>query len=37
MDAAWINPERAALPHGVAPPRHEIRDLAELEAIVARG
>jgi HAD superfamily hydrolase (TIGR01509 family) len=36
MDAAWINPDREALPAGVAPPRHEIRDLAELEAIVAQ-
>src|SRR5438093_529896 len=37
MDAAWINPEREALPAGVAPPIYEIRDLAELEAIVARA
>jgi FMN phosphatase YigB (HAD superfamily) len=36
MDAAWINPGREALPSGVAPPSYEIRDLAELEAIVAR-
>lgn len=36
MDAAWINPGREALPAGVAPPSYEIRDLAELEAIVAR-
>lgn len=36
MDAAWINPDREALPAGLAPPRHEIRDLAELEGIVAR-
>jgi HAD superfamily hydrolase (TIGR01509 family) len=35
MDAAWINPEREPLPPGVAPPRYEIVDLAELEAIVA--
>jgi HAD superfamily hydrolase (TIGR01509 family) len=35
MDAAWINPEREPLPPGMAAPRHEIRDLAELEAIVA--
>ncbi len=34
MDAAWINPEREALPAGIAPPSYEIRDLAELEAIV---
>ena len=37
MDAAWINPEREALPAGLAPPSYEIRDLAELEAIVARA
>jgi len=36
MDAAWINPGHEALPAGVAPPIYEIRDLAELEAIVAR-
>jgi FMN phosphatase YigB (HAD superfamily) len=35
MDAAWINPEREALPVGVRPPEYEIRDLAELEPIVA--
>jgi putative hydrolase of the HAD superfamily len=35
MDAAWINPDRDPLPPGVAPPLYEIRDLAELEAIVA--
>jgi putative hydrolase of the HAD superfamily len=34
MDAAWINPERAPLPDGVAPPEYEIRDLGELEAIL---
>jgi putative hydrolase of the HAD superfamily len=37
MDAAWINPEREPLPAGMAPPHYEIRDLAELEAIVARS
>ena len=37
MDAAWINPGREALPAGVAPPIYEIRDLAELDAIVARA
>ena len=37
MDAAWINPDREALPAGLAPPRHEIRDLGELEAIVGRA
>ena len=35
MDAAWINPDREPLPAGVAPPSYEIRDLGELEAIVA--
>ena len=37
MDAAWINPGHEALPEGVAAPSYEIRDLAELEAIVARA
>ncbi|HTO10766.1 MAG TPA: HAD family hydrolase [Candidatus Binatia bacterium] len=37
MDAAWINPGREALPAGAAPPSYEIRDLAELEVIVARA
>jgi FMN phosphatase YigB (HAD superfamily) len=36
MDAAWINPERAPLPEGVAPPEYEIRDLAELEPLLDR-
>jgi len=36
MDAAWINPGRDALPEGMVAPKHEIRDLAELEAIVAQ-
>jgi putative hydrolase of the HAD superfamily len=36
MDSAWINPDREPLPAGVPPPRYEIRDLAELEPIVAR-
>jgi 2-haloacid dehalogenase len=34
MDAAWINPEREPLPAGLDPPEYEIRDLAEIEAIV---
>ncbi len=34
MPAVWINPRRDPLPAGVAPPAFEIRDLAELEAIV---
>lgn len=36
MDAAWINPGREPLPPGIPPPLYEIRDLAELEAIVDR-
>jgi len=36
MDSAWINPGREPLPPGIAPPLYEIRDLAELEAIVDR-
>lgn len=35
MHAAWINPDREPLPAGLKPPEYEIRDLAELEAIVA--
>jgi putative hydrolase of the HAD superfamily len=35
MDAAWMNPEREPLPAGARPPEYEIRDLAELEGIVA--
>lgn len=34
MEAAWINPERTALPEGIAPPEYEIRDLADLEPIL---
>jgi HAD superfamily hydrolase (TIGR01549 family) len=34
MDSAWINPGRDPLPTGIAPPQYEIRDLAELEAIL---
>jgi putative hydrolase of the HAD superfamily len=34
MDSAWINPEREPLPPGLPAPLYEIRDLAELEAIV---
>jgi HAD superfamily hydrolase (TIGR01549 family) len=37
MDAAWINPDRAPLPPGVAPPIYEIRDLADLEAILDKA
>jgi HAD superfamily hydrolase (TIGR01549 family) len=36
MDAAWINPDREPLPAGIAAPRFEIRDLAELEELVQR-
>jgi len=35
MDAAWINPEHEPLPPEVRPPEYEIRDLSELEPIVA--
>ena len=35
MHAAWINPDREPLPPGVKPPEYEIRDLAELEPILA--
>jgi len=35
MDAAWINPDHEPLPAGIRPPEYEIRDLAELEPIVA--
>jgi FMN phosphatase YigB (HAD superfamily) len=34
IDAVWINRPGAPLPTGVGPPRFEIRDLAELPAIV---
>ncbi|MBI1848651.1 MAG: HAD family hydrolase [Candidatus Rokubacteria bacterium] len=34
MDAAWINPDREALPAGLAPPEFEIRDLGELGPIL---
>jgi len=34
MDAAWINPEGAPLPPGITPPRYELRDLADLGAIL---
>ena len=34
MHAAWINPEAAALPPGIAPPTYEIRDLGELAGIL---
>ena len=35
MDVAWVNPGREPLPPGVPAPVYEIRDLAELEGIVA--
>jgi putative hydrolase of the HAD superfamily len=35
IDAVWINPGGAALPPGIAPPAFEIRDLGELDAILA--
>jgi putative hydrolase of the HAD superfamily len=36
MDVAWINRAGDPLPPGLPAPSYEIRDLAELEAIVAR-
>jgi FMN phosphatase YigB (HAD superfamily) len=35
MPVAWINPKREPLPDGIAPPTHEIRDLAELLTILS--
>jgi FMN phosphatase YigB (HAD superfamily) len=34
MPVAWVNARRAPLPHGIAPPTYEIRDLAELADIL---
>jgi len=34
MDVAWINPAAEALPPGLAPPTHELRDLADLRGIL---
>jgi putative hydrolase of the HAD superfamily len=34
MPVAWINRKAAPLPPGITPPTYEIRDLAELEAIL---
>jgi len=34
MHAVWLNPDRAALPPGLAPPEYEIRDLGELARIL---
>jgi len=36
MHAAWINPEGAPLPEGLAPPEYEIRELIEIEGILDR-
>jgi len=35
MEAAWVNPTGEALPPGIAPPEYELRDLADLRAILA--
>ncbi len=35
MHAAWINPESEPLPDGIGAPEYEIRDLVELEGILA--
>lgn len=37
MPVAWINPASDPLPPGITPPDFEIRDLAELEEILARA
>jgi putative hydrolase of the HAD superfamily len=37
MPAAWINPSGEAAPAGLAAPEFEIRDLGEVEGIVASG
>jgi FMN hydrolase / 5-amino-6-(5-phospho-D-ribitylamino)uracil phosphatase len=34
MRAVWINRDGEALPEGVTPPAHEIRDLGELPALL---
>jgi putative hydrolase of the HAD superfamily len=34
MHAIWINRDTAALPPGIEPPQHEIRDLGELAQIL---
>lgn len=35
MEAAWLNPAGEPLPPGIAPPEYELRDLADLRAILA--
>ncbi len=35
MEAAWLNPAAELLPPGIAPPAYELRDLADLRAILA--
>jgi FMN phosphatase YigB (HAD superfamily) len=37
MHAAWLNPERAALPEGVPQPEYELRDLEDLRGILSVG
>jgi putative hydrolase of the HAD superfamily len=37
MDAAWLNPVAEPLPPGLAPPTYELRDLADLRAILVQG
>jgi HAD superfamily hydrolase (TIGR01509 family) len=34
MDAAWVNPAADPVPSGLAPPTYELRDLADLRAIL---
>ena len=37
MHAAWLNPDGAALPPGVARPEYELRDLEDLRGILSLG
>jgi FMN phosphatase YigB (HAD superfamily) len=37
MDAAWLNPAAEPLPPGLAPPTYELRDLADLRAILVKS
>jgi FMN phosphatase YigB (HAD superfamily) len=37
MHAAWLNPERAALPEGLPQPEYELRDLEDLRGILSVG
>ena len=37
MDVAWLNPSAEPLPPGLAPPTYELRDLADLRAILVKA